>query len=124
MKQRKLFAIALAGALLLSLASCGKTAASGNSSSDPPAGASDTQSDSSNGIAATTAGQVQGTEQNGIYRYLGVPYAQAKERFVPAEDVEPWEGVLTPMAPCPPRVPYLAWAAAVSRTAPTTTART
>lgn len=95
MKQRKLFAIALAGALLLSLASCGKTAASGNSSSDPPAGASDTQSDSSNGIAATTAGQIQGTEQNGIYRYLGVPYAQAKERFVPAEDVEPWEGVLT-----------------------------
>ena len=36
--------------------------------------------------------------------YLGVPYAEAKERFVPAEEVEPWEGVLVadsygPMSP-------------------------
>ena len=45
------------------------------------------------GIAKTTAGLVQGTKENGIYRYLGVPYAEAKERFVPAEQVTPWEGV-------------------------------
>ncbi len=45
------------------------------------------------GVVRTTAGLVQGTEEDGIYRYLGVPYAQATERFVPAEDVTPWEGV-------------------------------
>lgn len=36
---------------------------------------------------------IQGTNAGGIYRYLGVPYAEAKERFVPAEDVTPWEGI-------------------------------
>lgn len=45
------------------------------------------------GVAKTTAGLVQGTKTNGIYRYLGVPYAEAKERFIPAEDVTPWEGI-------------------------------
>lgn len=45
------------------------------------------------GIVQTTAGSVQGTINDGIYRYLGVPYAQATERFVPAEEVEPWEGI-------------------------------
>ena len=50
----------------------------------------DTQAD---GIVRTTAGLVQGTNEDGIYRYLGVPYAQATERFVPAEEVTPWEGV-------------------------------
>lgn len=37
---------------------------------------------------------MQGTDEEGIYRFLGVPYATAKERFVPAEDVEPWDGIL------------------------------
>ena len=45
------------------------------------------------GVVKTTAGLVQGTKENGIYRYLGVPYAEAKERFVPAEEVTPWEGI-------------------------------
>lgn len=45
------------------------------------------------GVVQTTAGLVQGTNEDGIYRYLGVPYAEAKERFVPAEDVTPWEGI-------------------------------
>ena len=47
------------------------------------------------GIVRTTAGLVQGTNENGIYRYLGIPYAQATERFVPAEEVTPWDGVFT-----------------------------
>lgn len=38
-------------------------------------------------------GQLQGTVHNGIYRYLGVPYAEATERFVPAGPVTPWESV-------------------------------
>ena len=52
-----------------------------------------TNNQNEDGIAKTTAGLVQGTKENGIYRYLGVPYAEAKERFVPAEKVTPWEGV-------------------------------
>ena len=44
-------------------------------------------------IVQTTAGKVQGSDEDGIYRYLGVPYAEAKERFVPASDVTPWDGV-------------------------------
>lgn len=62
------------------------------------------QEEEHNGIVRTAAGLIQGTEQDGIFRYLGIPYAQATERFVPAKDVEPWEGILTadsygPMSP-------------------------
>ena len=45
------------------------------------------------GVVKTTAGLVRGAEQDGVLRYLGVPYAQAAERFVPAGEVEPWQGV-------------------------------
>lgn len=44
-------------------------------------------------VVQTTAGLIQGTDEDGIYRYLGVPYAQARERFVPAEDAEAWDGI-------------------------------
>ena len=44
-------------------------------------------------IVTTTAGQVRGTENDGVYQFLGISYAEAKERFVPAEAVTPWEGV-------------------------------
>lgn len=53
----------------------------------------DTPEDEGDGVVRTTAGLVQGTREDGIYRYLGVPYAQAVERFIPAEAVTPWEGV-------------------------------
>lgn len=47
-----------------------------------------------NGEVVTVAeGQLQGTINDGVYRYLGVPYAEAAERFVPAESVTPWEGI-------------------------------
>lgn len=52
-----------------------------------------TQVSTGDGIVETTGGLVQGTNLDGVYRYLGVPYAQAEERFVPAEAVEPWDGV-------------------------------
>lgn len=45
------------------------------------------------GVVQTTVGLVRGEEQDGVLRYLGVPYAQTAERFVPAGEVEPWEGV-------------------------------
>ncbi len=50
-------------------------------------------SEQTDGVVPTTAGLVQGTDKDGIYSYLGVPYAQATERFVPAGEVEPWDGV-------------------------------
>jgi para-nitrobenzyl esterase len=37
-----------------------------------------------NGVVKTTAGLVHGTNNDGIYTYPGVPYAEATERFVPA----------------------------------------
>ncbi|NOU77490.1 carboxylesterase family protein [Paenibacillus sp. LMG 31459] len=45
------------------------------------------------GVVKTTAGLVQGTNNDGVYAYLGVPYAEATERFVPAGEVKPWNGV-------------------------------
>lgn len=52
----------------------------------------------------TDKGLLRGSEQNGIYQYLGVPYAQATERFVPAGEVPAWDGVrdatqVGPMSP-------------------------
>lgn len=44
-------------------------------------------------IVTVAEGQLQGTVNEGVYRYLGVPYGEAKERFVPAGPVTPWEGV-------------------------------
>ena len=44
-------------------------------------------------IVQTTAGMIRGSDLDGIYRYLGVPYAHAEELFVPAVPAEPWEGV-------------------------------
>ena len=45
------------------------------------------------GIVQTKYGALQGGTSNGIFTYFGVPYAEAKEMFVPAEEVTPWAGV-------------------------------
>lgn len=55
-------------------------------------------------IAQTTHGALRGSYDNDIYQFLGVQYADAKERFVVAGDVEDWEGVkdateVGPMSP-------------------------
>lgn len=47
-----------------------------------------------NAIVRTAKGDIRGSIEEGIYQYLGVPYARAEERFVPAKEVESWEGVL------------------------------
>ncbi|EHI99142.1 Carboxylesterase type B [Clostridium sp. DL-VIII] len=44
-------------------------------------------------VVDTEAGKVQGYIRNGIYTYHGVPYAEAKERFVPAQKAQHWDGV-------------------------------
>ncbi|APG26143.1 carboxylesterase [Syntrophotalea acetylenica] len=46
-----------------------------------------------NGIVLTEYGALQGGKSGGIYTYFGVPYAEANERFVPAEKAKPWSGV-------------------------------
>ncbi len=45
-------------------------------------------------IVETRAGTVRGYISDGIYTYHGIPYAEAAERFVPAEKVTSWEGVM------------------------------
>lgn len=45
------------------------------------------------GVVRTAAGLVRGAEEKGVLHFLGLPYAKAEERFVPAVEVEPWEGV-------------------------------
>lgn len=40
----------------------------------------------------TNKGSLVGALDDGIYSYLGVPYAKA-ERFMPAQEIEPWKGV-------------------------------
>lgn len=44
-------------------------------------------------VVEVQEGQLQGTVNDGIYRFLGVPYAQADERFIPAREADHWEGV-------------------------------
>lgn len=45
-------------------------------------------------IVSVTGGIIRGSLQNGIYQYLGVPYAKARERFVRADPVTPWKRVM------------------------------
>ena len=82
---KRIASLLLAGVMVLSLAACGQK----NTASEQPS----QEPELPEGVVQTTAGQVQGTNENGIYRYLGVPYAEAKERFTPAEEVTPWEGI-------------------------------
>lgn len=106
-KQKKVTAGLVVGLLTLSLVACGQTKNDSQVQSNAAVSQEETETDSEDteqGIVQTTAGRVQGTELDGIYRYLGVPYAQADERFVPAGEAEPWDDVLVadsygPMSP-------------------------
>lgn len=81
----------LAGMMLFALTACGQQSQPSEQNQQTDAALSEEAE--ATGLVQTVAGQVQGTNQNGIFRYLGVPYAQAAERFVPAEKVKPWEGI-------------------------------
>lgn len=55
-------------------------------------------------IVETDKGMIRGSLEGDIYQYLGVQYAQATERFTPAQEVEAWDGVrdateVGPMSP-------------------------
>lgn len=115
-KRKQILAAALAGAMAFSLTACGKTnTAAGQTEriqqteraqqtesrgqaepTEETANEANTASEENeNGgtVVQTTAGLVQGTDEDGISRYLGIPYAQAEERFVPAAEVTAWEGI-------------------------------
>ncbi len=51
-------------------------------------------SSDNNTIVNTKLGKIQGTLSNGIYKYLGIPYAEAKEKFVKATPIKQWDGIL------------------------------
>lgn len=115
-KRKQILAAALAGVMAFSLTACGKTnTAAGQTEriqqteraqqtesrgqaepTEETADEANTASEENeNGgtVVQTTAGLVQGTDEDGISRYLGIPYAQAEERFVPAAEVTAWEGI-------------------------------
>ncbi len=47
------------------------------------------------GIATTeiSSGVVQGYIRDGVYTFHGIPYGIVEERFMPAREVEPWDGI-------------------------------
>ena len=105
-KRKQILAAALAGAMAFSLTACGKTntaagqmesiqQAESRGQAEPTEETADEANTASeeNENGGTVAGLVQGTDEDGISRYLGIPYAQAEERFVPAAEVTAWEGI-------------------------------
>ncbi|MGI6106830.1 MAG: carboxylesterase/lipase family protein [Lachnospiraceae bacterium] len=44
-------------------------------------------------VVSVTGGTIQGEVSDGVYRFLGVPYAEARELFMPAEEVSAWDGI-------------------------------
>lgn len=109
-KRRKILAAALAGMMMLGMTGCGSSNTASRQTETVRETAAETQAESTaaesagedaasgqtepaDGVVQTTAGLVQGTDEDGIWRYLGIPYGEAKERFVPAEKATPWEGV-------------------------------
>ena len=115
-KKSQMLAAVLAGAVTFSLAACGgsntaprqtesiqetenpqqaESTGQTEAAKETPSEADTVSEENENEetVVQTTAGLVQGTDEDGIYRYLGVPYAQARERFVPAEDAEAWDGI-------------------------------
>ena len=109
-KRKQILAAALAGAMAFSLTACGKTntaagqteriqQAESRGQAEPTeetaneANTASEENENGGTVVQTTAGLVQGTDEDGISRYLGIPYAQAEERFVPAAEVTAWEGI-------------------------------
>ena len=95
---RRGLALLLAAAAAFSMAACSgpsepdRSGDQGQSAPENPS-REETSQELPDGVAETTAGLIEGSWEDGVYRYLGVPYAQAAERFVPAGEVEPWEGI-------------------------------
>jgi para-nitrobenzyl esterase len=57
-----------------------------------PSAASDFRAAVAETVVKTKAGSLVGAADDGVYHYLGVPYAQAK-RFMPPTEVKSWDGI-------------------------------
>lgn len=71
----------------------------------------DTLTEAGSLVVTTTGGPVRGSTQNGVRRFLGIPYAAApygENRFAPPRPPVPWTEVreATAFGPTPPQVPY------------------
>jgi para-nitrobenzyl esterase len=53
----------------------------------------DTAAPADASVVEITGGRIRGSIHDGVYQYLGVPYAEAGERFVKAGPVTPWKTV-------------------------------
>lgn len=100
-KGLRLVSLLVAAMLLTGLAACTSRAdtisPNAPENSPQPAGTPEPASTTEplpDGVVSTTAGLVQGIQTDGVYRYLGIPYAQATDRFVRAQPVESWDGIL------------------------------
>lgn len=95
-KTKQISSVLLAGAMILAQTACGQQTNQPGASSQPAVSAVSapaTNEALEDGVARTTTGLVRGTKTDGVYQYLGIPYAKATERFVPAGEPDPWEGV-------------------------------
>lgn len=84
-----------------------KTAVVQSRTAAPSAGKEAFQAGPGIAVVQTTAGKVQGYVHQGIYTYHGIPYAEARERFKPAQAVTPWQGTKLAMdyGPISPQEP-------------------
>ena len=92
--KKKMFSMLTGILLSVSLVACGNaTGDTNNQTSEGAVVQTESAGELSDGTVQTTKGLIHGNEKDGIYSYLGVQYAEAKERFVPATGVAAWEGV-------------------------------
>jgi para-nitrobenzyl esterase len=90
---KKKLCILLCIFIILSMYACsGKTESSPVSSANKDENMQSSENEKT--IVSTSKGKIQGTLTDGIYRFLGIPYAEADELFMPAEEVSAWDGVL------------------------------
>ena len=82
----------LVGLLLLQIVTENLSFAANNNNNNLTKNAVNIVNTNSNTIATTESGKIQGFVQDGIYTYLGVPYATA-ERFMPPKKLAKWDGV-------------------------------
>lgn len=100
MNKKKITAILISAVAASLLSGCGAGGRAVTPDADAAAAVSESVEDTQtaqtkeeDGVVETNAGLIQGVESDGIYSFLGVPYAEAAERFVPAGEVTPWEGI-------------------------------
>lgn len=119
---KKLLAMLLAFALVLSLAACGPDtppettptttapAVTDPAPSKPAVNLPQNPAGDDATLVTTAAGQIRGNVSGSLYIYKGIPYAQATQRFMPAEEVS-WDGIFDATAYGPIAIQASGWGA-------------